>query len=77
MMYSIFRNIKPTENGFVITIAMGEGFHNFHHIFPWDYKAAELGNYRYNLTTAFLDFMGKIGWATDLKTTPEHMIRNR
>lgn len=22
--------------------AMGEGWHNYHHVFPFDYKAAEL-----------------------------------
>lgn len=42
-------------------MTQGEGWHNFHHVFPWDYKAAELGNYRYNITTAYIDFLAKIG----------------
>ncbi|CAG9765375.1 unnamed protein product [Ceutorhynchus assimilis] len=71
------KNIKPTENKFVAIVAFGEGWHNYHHIFPWDYKAAELGNYRLNFTTCFLDFMARIGWATDLKTASEEIINKR
>ncbi|KAJ8956785.1 hypothetical protein NQ314_006660 [Rhamnusium bicolor] len=69
--------ISPTENMFVSWAAVGEGWHNYHHVFPWDYKAAELGNYRLNVTTAFLDFMAKIGWAYDLKTVSSEMVKKR
>lgn len=54
--------------------AMGEGWHNYHHCFPWDYKAAELGFYRLNLTTAFIDFMAWLGWAYDLKTSNVKLV---
>lgn len=47
------------------------------HVFPWDYKTAELGNYRMNLTTAFIDFFAKIGWAYDLKTVSNEIIKKR
>lgn len=57
--------------------AFGEGWHNYHHVFPWDYKAAELGNYRVNFTTAFIDFFAWIGWAYDLKTVPIEMVKKR
>lgn len=57
--------------------ALGEGWHNYHHVFPWDYKAAELGNYRANLTTAFIDFFSYIGWAYDMKTVTNDMILKR
>lgn len=53
------------------------GWHNYHHTFPWDYKTAELGAYRLNFTTSFLDFMAKLGWAYDLKTTTPEMIQMR
>lgn len=46
----------------------GEGWHNYHHVFPWDYKTAELGNYRYNISTAFIDFFAKIGKAIAIFT---------
>lgn len=58
-------------------LALGEGWHNYHHVFPWDYKTAELGNYRLNMTTAFIDFFAKIGWAYDLKTVSEEIIEKR
>lgn len=58
-------------------LTLGEGWHNYHHVFPWDYKAAELGDYKLNLTTAFIDFFAKIGWAYDLKTVSSDIIRKR
>lgn len=57
-------------------MAMGEGFHNYHHVFPWDYKAAELGNYTFNVTTFWLDLFAKIGWAHDLRTPSKELLQN-
>jgi stearoyl-CoA desaturase (Delta-9 desaturase) len=57
--------------------AMGEGWHNYHHVFPWDYKAAELGGYETNWTTCFLDFFVRLGWAYDMKTVSDEMILKR
>lgn len=54
---------------------MGEGWHNYHHVFPWDYKAAELGGYKLNNTKAFIDFFAKIGWAYDLKSPSPELIK--
>lgn len=58
-------------------MAFGEGWHNYHHVFPWDYKTAELGTYTANTTTAFIDFFAKIGWAYDLKTVSTDTIQKR
>ncbi|GAB1864920.1 Acyl-CoA Delta(11) desaturase [Camponotus japonicus] len=69
--------ISPTDSISVGIGAMGEGWHNYHHVFPWDYKAAELGNYRTNVTTAFIDFFAWIGWAYDLKTVSPTMVKKR
>ena len=57
-------------------MAMGEGFHNYHHIFPWDYRAAELGDYSFNVTTFWLDLFAKIGWAYDLRTPTKEHVRH-
>lgn len=70
-------SISPTDNLRIAIGAFGEGWHNYHHIFPWDYKAAELGDYKGNFTTAFIDMFAKIGWAYDLKTVPVEMIEKR
>lgn len=47
------------------------------HIFPWDYKTAELPGYMFNISTAFIDFFAKIGWVTERKTVPDNIIKNR
>ena len=52
--------IGPVENMTVSVVALGEGFHNYHHTFPYDYSTSEWGQ-RLNLTTAFIDFMALIG----------------
>jgi len=71
------RFINPSENWLVAMLAIGEGWHNYHHVFPWDYKTAELGNYRLNWTTAFIDLMAKFGLAYDLKTVDHNVVRMR
>ncbi|EDW84990.1 desaturase 1, isoform B [Drosophila willistoni] len=69
--------INPSENISVAVLAFGEGWHNYHHVFPWDYKTAEFGKYSLNLTTAFIDFFAKIGWAYDLKSVSPDIIKKR
>lgn len=68
------KNIQPVENTYVAFLAAGEGWHNYHHVFPWDYKAAELGGHILNVTTLLLDFFAKIGWAYDLKTASPKLV---
>ncbi|XP_043479028.1 acyl-CoA Delta-9 desaturase isoform X2 [Leptopilina heterotoma] len=69
------KTIAPAENRFVAYVAMGEGWHNYHHVFPYDYKAAELGNYSLNYTTFLIDMFSKIGWAYDLKQPSKELIK--
>lgn len=65
------KNIGPTENMFVSFLAMGEGFHNYHHTFPWDYRTSEWG-YSLNITSRIIDAMAYIGQAYNLqKASPE------
>ncbi|VVC30275.1 Acyl-CoA desaturase,Fatty acid desaturase domain,Acyl-CoA desaturase, haem/steroid binding domain- [Cinara cedri] len=71
------KNITPTENPTVALLAFGEGWHNYHHAFPWDYKAAELGNYRMNFSTAFIDVCARLGLAYNLKTANASMVKKR
>ncbi|XP_071864741.1 acyl-CoA Delta-9 desaturase [Bombus fervidus] len=69
--------ISPVENVVVSIAALGEGWHNFHHVFPWDYKTGELGNYTFNLTTGFIDAFAHIGWAYNRKYVSPAMVRRR
>ncbi|XP_052745633.1 acyl-CoA Delta(11) desaturase [Bicyclus anynana] len=71
------KNMLPAQNLPVSFIAFGEGFHNYHHAFPWDYKTAELGNNWLNFSTKFIDFFAWIGWAYDLKEVPLEVARAR
>ena len=58
-------------------LAFGEGWHNYHHVFPYDYKTSELGNYGLNLTTVFIDFFAWLGLAYDLKTVSKKAVYDR
>ncbi|KPI92671.1 Acyl-CoA desaturase 1 [Papilio xuthus] len=69
------RHIRPAENWGVSAVAMGEGWHNYHHTFPWDYKASELA-YINNITTSLLNLFAKIGWAYDLKEASPSLIKS-
>lgn len=69
-------NIQPTDNFLVEVFANGEGFHNYHHTFPWDYSTSEFF-WKINLTTIFIDFFAAIGWAYDLKKASPEMIIKR
>jgi stearoyl-CoA desaturase (delta-9 desaturase) len=59
---------STTENGWVSLFALGEGWHNWHHAFPWDYATAELGAiHQFNPTKVFIDVMAFLGLASDRK----------
>lgn len=73
----IYRNINPTENMFVSAASFGDGWHNYHHVFPWDYRNSELWDYKLNISTAFVDLFAMIGWAYDLKTVPSEIVSKR
>ena len=51
--------IEPAENWFVSLITLGEGWHNFHHTYPKDYRASEEN--KYNPSALFIDFMAQLG----------------
>ncbi|XP_023176539.1 acyl-CoA desaturase isoform X3 [Drosophila hydei] len=71
------KNITPVEAPIVSFLAMGEGWHNYHHVFPWDYKTGEFGNYTLNVTTAFIDFCARIGIASGRKSVSPDMVMRR
>jgi stearoyl-CoA desaturase (delta-9 desaturase) len=52
----------PAENPFVSLVAVGEGWHNWHHRFPFDYAASEFGvSSQFNPSKLFIDAMAAIG----------------
>ncbi|XP_063635634.1 acyl-CoA Delta-9 desaturase-like [Cydia splendana] len=71
------KNMVATEISFLTPLILGENYHNYHHAFPWDYKTSELGGGSFMLTTAFINFFARIGWAYDLKTISDDVIQKR
>ncbi|XP_029674735.1 (11Z)-hexadec-11-enoyl-CoA conjugase-like isoform X2 [Formica exsecta] len=71
------KSITPTDNAGVSFLTLGEGWHNYHHVFPWDYKAGEFGNYWFNFTATFIDLCAYLGLAYDLKTASANMVKKR
>lgn len=70
------KSIEPRESCFVSLGALGEGFHNYHHTFPFDYSTSEHGYY-FNFTTTFIDFMSFLGLAYGLRSVHPDMIEKR
>jgi len=70
------KTIGPTENMLVSMLAMGEGFHNYHHTFPYDYGTSEWG-YTLNTTTKLIDLMAWVGQAYDLRSASPETVEAR
>ncbi|KIY71476.1 delta 9-fatty acid desaturase protein [Cylindrobasidium torrendii FP15055 ss-10] len=67
---------KHTPKNHMLTafVTVGEGYHNFHHQFPMDYRNA-IRWYQYDPTKWFIWTMSKLGLAWQLKTFPENEIQ--
>ena len=66
--------IEPAENLFVSLITFGEGWHNFHHTYPKDYRASESS--KYNPSTTFIDYMTYLGLAKNRHEVCEKTNKN-
>ncbi|CAG2172888.1 unnamed protein product, partial [Oppiella nova] len=70
--------INPRESRTVTYLALGEGYHNYHHTFPGDYSASEYGwKDNWNIATAFIDMFACIGWAYDRRRPTEAVVKAR
>ena len=66
-------HINPSDNRFVCVAAIGEGWHNYHHTFPYDYATSEWGP-RLNMTTIVIDMMALLGLVYDRKQVSQEGI---
>jgi len=58
----------PAENPVVSVLALGEGWHNWHHKYPFDYATSEFGiTKQYNPTKFFIDTCCFLGLASERK----------
>ncbi|KAI0053187.1 delta9-fatty acid desaturase [Auriscalpium vulgare] len=67
---------KHTPRDHVITaiVTIGEGYHNFHHQFPMDYRNA-IKWYQYDPTKWFIWVAAQLGLASHLKVFPENEVK--
>jgi stearoyl-CoA desaturase (delta-9 desaturase) len=61
-------NISSRQNTFTSIFAMGEGWHNYHHAYPYDYRASENNwNNEWNPTTLLIDTLSAFGLVSNKK----------
>jgi len=59
-------SINPRQNFWVACWALGEGWHNWHHKYPYDYATSEYGVLRnFNPTKLFIDAFAYLGLVWD------------
>ncbi|CUM64337.1 uncharacterized protein PRCAT00001938001 [Priceomyces carsonii] len=63
----------PRDHVVTALVTFGEGYHNFHHEFPSDYRNA-LKWYQYDPTKMFILALSKVGLAWNLKTFSSNAI---
>jgi len=62
------------DNGFLAPITFGEGYHNFHHMFQWDYRNG-VRWYQWDTTKWLLAAMNGVGLVKGLRRVPDPVIR--
>lgn len=65
---------SPRDNVITALATLGEGYHNFHHEFPMDFRNA-IKWYQYDPTKWFIWSMSKIGLASNLKIFPDNEVK--
>lgn len=64
------------DNWFAALVTMGEGYHNFHHTFPGDYRNG-VRFFDFDPPKWVLAVFAKLGWIRDVRRTPGHVIALR
>ncbi|XP_046741237.1 acyl-CoA Delta-9 desaturase-like [Diprion similis] len=67
--------INPRDNIVLSLLTGGEGSHNYHHTFPWDYKGSEWPYMQFNLATLFIRAFSKLEWAYDLREPSPTLVQ--
>jgi len=62
------------DNGFLAPITFGEGYHNFHHMWQWDYRNG-VRWYQWDTTKWLLAVMNWLGLVKGLRRVPDPVIR--
>ena len=62
------------DNGFLAPFTYGEGYHNYHHMWQWDYRNG-VKWYQFDPTKWLIFAMAGLGLARGLRTVPDPVIR--
>lgn len=62
------------DNGILALFTWGEGYHNYHHLFQWDYRNG-IRWYQWDPTKWLISAAKFVGLARSLKRVPEFQIR--
>lgn len=69
---------NPAENFLVAVASIGEGWHNWHHKYPFDYAASEFGVLaRFNPTKLLIDGAAAVGLVWDRKRATKMWERDK
>ncbi|CAD6926114.1 unnamed protein product [Tilletia controversa] len=66
--------MTPRDHFITALVTVGEGYHNFHHQFPMDYRNATKW-YQYDPTKWFIATMSFLGLASHLHVFPDNEVR--
>ncbi|XP_076645821.1 acyl-CoA Delta-9 desaturase-like [Halictus rubicundus] len=66
------KRIRPAESPIVIALTLGDGWHNFHHAFPWDYRMTDRS---FSVSARVLEFLAYLGLAYDLKMVTPNIVQ--
>ncbi|GLV40007.1 Desaturase 1 [Carabus blaptoides fortunei] len=72
----VWKNIRPSDSMLTQLLTWGEGYHNYHHAFPYDYRSSELG-IKLNFSTKFIELCAFLGLAYDLRAAPTDAIKRK
>ncbi|PWN53880.1 putative stearoyl-CoA desaturase [Violaceomyces palustris] len=71
---SFDNKMTPRDHFITALVTVGEGYHNFHHQFPMDFRNA-IHWYQYDPTKWFISTMQMLGLASHLKTFPDNEVQ--
>ncbi|KAJ8686294.1 hypothetical protein QAD02_022088 [Eretmocerus hayati] len=68
------KRISARQSFFSNVVSLGEGWHNYHHSFPWDHAYPEFGRFG-GLSTQFLYLLHRLGMVYDLKRASQKVVQ--
>ena len=63
------------DNDFLAVLTWGEGYHNYHHLFQWDYRNG-IRWWQFDPTKWWIASWASVGLASDLRRVPEFKIQH-